>query len=60
LKPLSALARLKIRGWRVVSSGYRPEAIGVAQSQHAELGLADARCIFQYGVEHGLQFSARI
>jgi hypothetical protein len=43
-----------------VSSGYRPEGVGVAEIQHAELGLADARCIFQYGIEHGLQFPARI
>ena len=36
-----------------------PKGISFAQIQNAELSLADARCIFQHGVEHRLEFAGR-
>src|SRR5215831_1520456 len=40
---------------------HRGDADGVSLTEvhRAELGLADARCVRQYGIEDGLQFSGR-
>jgi NADPH2:quinone reductase len=36
-----------------------PEGIAFVQHQRAKRGLADARGVFQYGIEHRLQFALR-
>src|SRR5258705_634309 len=48
--------RLLISGWRVVHrSG--AEAVALAEVKRTELGLADAGCVLEHGLEHGLQLA---
>jgi hypothetical protein len=46
------------RGWRVVER-LGVEGIAVVQVKRAELGTADAGCVLQHGLKHGLQVARR-